>query len=1413
MGIAVLGPLTIEGDQKVLARRDRVVLAALAVHPGDVVSAEQLADVLWGDQLPASWPKVVQGCVVRLRKVLGAHAIETAPPGYRLAVPLDEIDAQRFDRAVVRARGLLAAGESERSALVLADALTLWRGRPLTELDGWDTARIEVSRLTELRRIAEELYVESALRSGQHAKVVAKAQALVTEDPLRERRWVLLATAQYQAGRQGEALRTIHRLRAALNRDLGLDPNPEVDALEQAILRQDPELAAQSALPEPSQVCPYPGLKPYDVDDADSFFGRETDVAACLRKLSDTSVLAVAGPSGCGKSSLVRAGVAAALRSDGKRVVVITPGSHPVAALAAAMPGTGPAPVLLVDQFEEVFALCQDVGERQRFLAALNAHRAVAPLIMSIRADRLPDVSTDSDFARVVESGLYLLSGMTPSALRSAIEEPARMASLVVEPGLVDLVVTEVADQPGALPLMAHALRETWHRREGRTLTVAGYNASGGIRGAVAQSAEEVHQRASASERAVLRDLLLRLVAPGPEGEPVRSRLPRRLVVTGPEDDTMIDLLVASRLVTSDADVVELAHESLVRAWPRLRGWLEEDLDGQRILHHLAVTADSWSNLGRTESELYRGVRLAKALDWRERAKPTLTAVEEEFLEASKRLSETELRAAENQARQQLRINRRLRAALVAGALLLVGALIAGLVAVRQADRLEQAAISDLARQASARSLLTEDISQSLLLAIQAVQFDDSAETRANLVAAMNLRPLLLRSAPSPFGRTEYLDVSPDGDRIVAGDDKGTFHLYDAESGQVVDSYTFGPVPEGQDAYTRPQFSPDGRLVAAIADDGSGAPVAPEWPIRLLNVDTLDPVTRQPALPDLGIVAITGLAFSQDGHHLAAGLHLEQPLPGGGTNIGLILVWDLRALEQPPRRVVPPYRPESLALSRDGGTVYSEWPVTAYDVATGAVKWRRGETFGIPAIDISRNGDLLAFNEYGDGWPSTTVADARTGKTVRVLHSQSDPARGLAFSSDGRLLATTQSGGEAIVWDVASGNRRHIIKTSEVPWAVGFSPNSQTLYTGGDEGILRSYDLAGGRRFVRSTPTVPVRQYDDVLASDNGQRTAYLWRKGNDAWISISDRSTGTVTTPTRLGLGILAGPTTPMAWHPSGRQVVVHDGEGVRVVDAGTGAVVKAVDDVPDRAGVSVLSIAYVDNGRQIAVGGPEGILYFDPAVKPEDSELWGTGKTVFLPADCCAASSANGQLMVTFDESVDGAQQHWRIIRSGSAVVISEGDVPLRLNHAAFSPDGRLVAGTGSGGEVITIDVGSGTVKRAPTTEHNDQGIVVHFSADGTRIVSGAADGTVSLWDARTLAPLGTVSTAAGGRPIAVSPTFQGAGDTVTIAAYNGTVYQWDTDPAKTVAHACTMAGRNLTPDEWTQSFPNHPYQKTCP
>ena len=638
--MAVLGPVSVEGDGAGLGPRDRVVLAALALELGQAVSAERLADALWGERPPATWDKVIHGCVSRLRKVLGAVAIETVPQGYRLVLPVDELDAQRFERLVGRGRELVTLGEPERAAHVIGEGLALWRGPALVELEGWGPGRIEAARLEELRLDAQEVLVDAALRAGRYREVLAEAQARVSEAPLRERRWALLAVAQYQAGRQGEALRTLHRARTVLASELGLDPGPDLVALEEAILRQDPSLVVDAALPEPSAICPYLGLVPYDVADADAFFGRDVDVAACLRRLAAVGVLAVVGPSGSGKSSLVRAGVAAALERDGRRVVVVTPGAHPSDALTVLPQGDRPR-CWWWTSARRRSPSATTPASRPGSSPALAAHAERGPLVVALRADRLGELSAHPVFARLIEPGVYLLGAMGDADLRAAIEGPARQAGLLLEPGLVELLVRDVEGEPGALPLLSHALRTTWERRDGRTLTVDGYRATGGIRGAVAQSAEALYEQVPADQRPLVRDLLLRLVAPSPDGQPVRSRVPRRTVATDAAHDELIELLVGARLVTSDDGVVQLAHEALARAWPRLQGWLDEDVEGQRILRHLAGAADTWDAMGRPDSELYRGARLAQALDWHERATPDLTPTERAFLDASQALADS----------------------------------------------------------------------------------------------------------------------------------------------------------------------------------------------------------------------------------------------------------------------------------------------------------------------------------------------------------------------------------------------------------------------------------------------------------------------------------------------------------------------------------------------------------------------------------------------------------------------------------------------------------------------------------------------------------------------------------------------------------------------------------------------------
>ena len=359
--------------------------------------------------------------------------------------------------------------------------------------------------------------------------------------------------------------------------------------------------------------------------------------------VADDAGAVVTGASGCGKSSLVRAGLAPALSRPDRPAVVFVPGADPLTALTEAMASCGEQATLIVDQFEELFAVGVPAEVVHGFCAALAEHaRRGSAVIVAIRADHLTALAATPPSAASTERGLHFVTPLAGDNLRAAIEEPARRAGLRVEHGLVDLLVRDAEGEPGALPLMSHALVETWRRRDGNVLTVEGYRASGGIRGAVARSADRLYDSLPAEQRPLLRSLMLRLVAPSLEGDPVRCRVATSTLRGDPARDRIVGLLVRARLVTTEEDTVELAHESLARAWPRLRSWLDDDTAGQRILRHLAAAADGWESLGRPESELYRGARLETAIEYRHNAHPDLTTVETQFIDASQRQADSE---------------------------------------------------------------------------------------------------------------------------------------------------------------------------------------------------------------------------------------------------------------------------------------------------------------------------------------------------------------------------------------------------------------------------------------------------------------------------------------------------------------------------------------------------------------------------------------------------------------------------------------------------------------------------------------------------------------------------------------------------------------------------------------------------
>ena len=375
-------------------------------------------------------------------------------------------------------------------------------------------------------------------------------------------------------------------------------------------------------------VCPYKGLASYDVDDSGYFFGRERLVAEMVARLTGAPLTGVVGASGSGKSSVLRAGLLAALTagvlpgSEGWALALLRPGEQPARALEQAIAEAAPVGrlVIAVDQFEEVFTECRDEGERAAFADELVArarepHRRTLVLV-AVRADfygRCPDYP---ELARLMGANHVLVGPMRRDELRRAIEAPARRAGLRVEPDLADALVADVEGEPGALPLLSTSLLELWQHRDGHTLRLADYEHAGGVRGAVARLAERAFERLDPEQQQVARRILLRLAGEG-EGDAVVRRRVELAELGGTESGgkvaDVLAVLADDRLVTIGEDEVEVAHEALLREWPRLRGWLEEDAEGRRLHQHLTHAARDWLTASRDPSELYRGARLAAA--------------------------------------------------------------------------------------------------------------------------------------------------------------------------------------------------------------------------------------------------------------------------------------------------------------------------------------------------------------------------------------------------------------------------------------------------------------------------------------------------------------------------------------------------------------------------------------------------------------------------------------------------------------------------------------------------------------------------------------------------------------------------------------------------------------------------------
>jgi len=387
---------------------------------------------------------------------------------------------------------------------------------------------------------------------------------------------------------------------------------------------------------------PYRGLARFEREDARWFFGREdvTDLLAALANEEKQQPLILVGPSGAGKSSLLRAGLAPRLTGP---VGLVDPADAPLDALRAMLANLGDTarPVVIVDQFEAVFTQCQDEIERREFVTEVCDLAESTLVILALRADFYEHALRYPRLAAALQARQVVLGPMTEEQVRRAIAEPARLARLDVEEGLVELLLRDLAPpkpasqqgaseqgeqgeqgepgayEPGALPLLSHTLLATWEHSRGGRLTVADYLASGGIRDALTRTAEAAYDGLTSPQQKLAHRLFLRLVHVADDAPPTRATVRiSELRAWGSDSEYVLGRFVDERLITVDADAAQITHDALLVAWPRLRSWIDVGRESLLTRRRVTEAARAWQDAGRESAALWRGSQLAAARDW-----------------------------------------------------------------------------------------------------------------------------------------------------------------------------------------------------------------------------------------------------------------------------------------------------------------------------------------------------------------------------------------------------------------------------------------------------------------------------------------------------------------------------------------------------------------------------------------------------------------------------------------------------------------------------------------------------------------------------------------------------------------------------------------------------------------------------